>query len=72
MWIGYYDRWQQIEIGQLTRELAIAAYFLARTAHVKFRAMYQEYRGLRIFREPALSEWIADVERGELAKVAIG
>ena len=48
MWIGPTIGGSQIEIGQLTRELAIEAYLLARIAHVKFRAMYQVYRGLRI------------------------
>lgn len=44
----FYDRWQQVEIGQLNRELAIEGYLLARTAHMKFAAMHQVYRGLRI------------------------
>jgi len=44
----FYDRWQQVEIGQLNRELAIEGYLLARTAHGKFKAMHQVYRGLRV------------------------
>jgi hypothetical protein len=45
---SYYDRWQRAQIGQVNRELAAQAYLMARTASIKFAAMYKVYQGLKI------------------------